>query len=338
MRSSVVAAARRKGAVPLTVSLASLDVMLASPWPAPFSAPGWLFELKYDGFRLLACKDADAAALRFRSGRPATRAFPEIAQAIAALPFRRIALDGELVVLDDDGRSSFQQLQARSRKRAPRIAEDVPQAVLCVFDLLAADDLDLRGLPLVTRKELLRAAIPADGALRYVDHVMEDGLSVAAEAERLGLEGVVGKRASAPYSAGRSAHWRKVRFLSSDDFVVVGFTPAGLGLEGGLHIAAQEDGRLVYAGRVGSGFASGVLAETRRVLGAMSVDRPPCAGAVPRGRGHTWVEPRVVCEVRYLQRTDDGLLRHPVFLRFRTDKPPRDCGTFLARPGERERP
>jgi bifunctional non-homologous end joining protein LigD len=151
-----------------------------------------------------------------------------------------------------------------------------------------------------------------------VDHVETDGEALFREAERLGLEGVVGKRADAPYVSGRSRDWRKVRAENAAEFVVVGWTPPGLGMDGGLHLAARRGRTLVYAGRVGSGFEAGVLEACRESLGPLRRATPPCGGAVPRGRGHTWVEPRLGCAVRYTQWTEAGLLRHPVFLRFVT--------------------
>ena len=325
------AALRRRlldaGAVRRWLRPSEIEPMLAGI-AEPFSRAGWIFELKYDGFRLLAGKDGDAASLRFRRGAPATDRFPEVAAAVASLHGGDLVLDGELVALDEAGRPDFQRLQQRFVIRRAADVARAARAMPCrlfAFDLLGADGLDLRPAPLVLRKEALRAVVEGT-AVGYVAHVEEDGRALYIEVRGRGLEGLMAKRARSRYTPGRSVEWLKLPVQRTGDFVVVGFTAPGLGREGGLHLAAADaPGReLVYAGRVGSGFEAGILATVREVLGAGAVATPPCA-RTPRGRGHTWVEPRVVCEVRFLEQTDDGRLRHPVFVRFRPDKAPRDC-------------
>ena len=299
------------------------EPMLAEP-SAPFSAPGWVFEIKYDGFRMRAGRRRGRPLLRYRSGIDATGAFPEIAADLADLPDGDVVLDGEVCVLGPDGRPAFQRLQQRFQARgadARRAAGQDP-ATLFAFDLLAVGGRDRRALPLLERKAALRALLPPGSRLRFVDHAPEDGRAFFDEARRLGLEGVVGKRADSPYVAGRSRDWRKVRAERTGDFVVVGYTRAALGEEGGLHLASWDGGVLRYAGRVGSGFEAGVLEEARALLGPLLRSAPSCAGA-PAGKRHVWVEPAVVCEVRYKEMTEAGLLRHPVFLRFQRDRDPR---------------
>jgi bifunctional non-homologous end joining protein LigD len=296
---------------------------------APFSRAGWIFELKYDGFRMMAGTEAGQARLRFRSGSDATARFPEVAAAVAALSADGLVLDGEVVALDDEGRPDFQRLQKRFMLRRATDVAAAARALPCclfAFDLLAADGLDLRPAPLRDRKEAL-AAVLAGSAVHPVAHVEEDGEGFFREVVGRGLEGLMAKRATSSYAAGRSAEWLKFRIQRTSDFVIVGFTAPGLGREGGLHLACRSrSGRqLVYAGRVGSGFDAGTLGTARELLAARTVTAPPCAGAVPRGRTHTWVEPRVVCEVRFLEQTEEGLLRHPVFVRFRPDKTPGEC-------------
>jgi bifunctional non-homologous end joining protein LigD len=315
-----------RGAVVRTLGTSAVEPMLASIGE-PFSRPGWLFELKYDGFRLIAGKEDGRPCLRFRSGSDATARFPEVAAAIAALPGDDLVLDGELVATDGEGRPDFQRLQKRFMLRRRADVAVAARALPCrlfAFDLLGADGLDLRAVALRDRKAALRAGLEGTG-VPYVEHVEETGEAFYREVARRGLEGLVAKRANGRYAAGRSAEWVKFRIQRTSDFVVVGFTEPGLGREGGLHLAARDGRALVYAGRVGSGFEAGTLGAARELLGRRTVPAPPCRGAVPRGRAHTWVEPRVVCEVRFLEQTDDGLLRHPVFVRFRPDKGPRDC-------------
>jgi bifunctional non-homologous end joining protein LigD len=294
--------------------------MLAEPSP-PFSAAGWVFEIKYDGFRMRAGCRGGRPRLLFRSGLDATGAFPEVAEDLGGLPGGDLVLDGEVCVLGPDGRPAFQRLQQRFQARggdARRAAAKDP-ATLFAFDVLAASGRDVRARPLVERKALLRTLLPVGSRIRYVEHTAGDGRAFFEEALRLGLEGVMGKRADSAYVSGRSRDWRKVRADRTGDFVVVGYTRATLGQEGGLHLAAWDGPILRYAGRVGSGFEAGVLEEARALLSPLGRDRPACEGA-PKGGRHVWVEPRVVCAVRYKETTDAGLLRHPVFLRFKGDR------------------
>jgi bifunctional non-homologous end joining protein LigD len=312
--------------------------MLAETRERPFSKPGWVFEIKYDGYRMIASLDEGAARLTTRNGGDATAAFPEIVRALEALPFDGLVLDGEVVVHDDAGLPNFQRLQKRARlTRAIDIwhASVELAATLYLFDALGAEGYDLRSLPLLERKVVLRRLLPTVGPLRYSDHVEEHGEPFFEEIRKLELEGLIAKKADSPYRGGRSSHWVKVRAERTGDFVVVGFTaPKGSrGGFGALHLAAHDDKELIYAGRAGSGFDAKQLKETRGALDAIRRDSPPCAKA-PEGREHSWVEPELVCEVRYREWTEDGLLRHPVFLRFRDDKPPRECD--LPESGKRE--
>jgi bifunctional non-homologous end joining protein LigD len=320
IRAALARKLRREGAAVRTLRTADVSLMLATTGE-PFDREGWIFELKYDGFRLLAGNEAGRPRLRYRGGSEATAAFPEVAAALSGLP-GNVVLDGELVVVDEAGRTHFQRMQKRLMLRRPdevaRAASGRLRATLFAFDLLGLEEYDLRPLPLRERKEALRGLLPRRGAIRYVDHVAAEGRRLYAEVQKLDLEGMVAKRSDAPYAAGRSSDWIKVPVVRTAEFVVVGFTRDGLGMDGGLHLAARERGGLVYAGRVGSGLG-GVLAQVREVLGGLRRAEAACAAA-PRGKGHTWVEPRVVCEVRYRERTEEGLLRHPVFVRFRPDR------------------
>jgi bifunctional non-homologous end joining protein LigD len=313
------------------VSAGEVKVMLAEIRDEPFSAPGWIFELKHDGFRLLAARERGRARLVYRRGNESTAAFPEVARALEEMPWGDLVLDGEVVVLDPTGRSSFQGLQKRVqllRRADIHMASVQRPATLFAFDLLAFEDHDLRPLPLLARKELLKALLSDAGPIRYADHVEEHGEAFFAEVRRLGLEGMVAKRADAPYGAGRSSSWLKVRAERSADFVVVGFTePEGPGRPGfgALHLGAYDGDCLVYCGRAGTGFTERQLNDLRRVLDAGRRGDPACTGPLPQGRGHAWVEPRLVCEVRFKQWTEEGLLRQPVFLRLRHDKDAREC-------------
>jgi bifunctional non-homologous end joining protein LigD len=319
----------RSGALERCVDAARLRPMLAERAGAPFSAPGWLFEVKYDGYRMLAEAGASGTALYTRNGKLATGRFPEIAHALAALPVARALLDGEIVASGPDGRPSFERLQQRALLSRPaeiaRAAVESPVAFQ-VFDLLGFDDFDLRGLPLSRRKAFLARLLPPLGPLRYTEHFEDRGEAVYAQIQALGLEGMVAKRADAPYRSGRSAAWKKIRSLETADLAIVGFTaPAGSRSGfGALHLAFAEPGGFVYAGRVGSGFSDADLVRLRADLDSLRRDTPPCRNA-PAGRGHRWVEPRRVCEVRFAERTRAGLLRQPAFVRLRDDKRPAEC-------------
>src|SRR2546429_2792070 len=308
------------------VTVAEAEPMLAETREQPFSKPGWLFELKLDGYRVRAGREQAEARLLTRKGNDISAAFPELARALAALPFEGFILDAELVVPDEAGRPSFQRLQNRVRVsrglEVRRGAVETP-AVLYVFDLLAFEGYDLRPLPLEQRKALLEQIVPRVGPLKYLSHFEKDGEALYEQVVKMGLEGIVAKKADAPYRAGRSPNWLKIRADRTDDFVVVGFTrPKGSRSGfGALDLGAHQDGKLVYAGRVGSGFTDAELKDVSAALERGIRPTPAFSGPVPTDAGHTWVEPALIAEVRYKEWTDEGLLRQPVFVRFRDDKP-----------------
>ena len=329
------------GAPKRAVRVEDTELMLAETREQPFSKAGWQFELKLDGYRLRAAREDGEAKLVSRNGHDLTGGFPEIAHAVAALPYEGLILDGELVVADDAGRPSFSRLQNRSKlTRVPevkRAAVETP-ATLYAFDLLAFEGYDVRPLPLVKRKALLAKLLPRAGALRFSDHVETKGEALYEHVVQLGLEGIMAKRADSPYRAGRSANWVKIRADRTDDFVVVGYSrPKGSrGGFGALHLAGFEDGKLVYAGRVGSGFTAHQLKEVGAELEGALRDRPAFEGppALLKDKESVWVEPKLVVEVRFKEWTPDHLLRQPVFLRFRDDKEPKEC--VITRNGTRE--
>src|SRR6266550_2267046 len=241
----------------------------------------------------------------------------------------------------EKGKLLFNMLQMRAKlgaSEAKRAAIESP-ATLYVFDLLAFGGYDLRKLPLVARKAILQKVLPQTGPLRYSDHFEKNGEALYEQVVRLGLEGIMAKKADSPYRSGRSADWLKIRADRMDDFVVVGFTkPKGArGGFGSLHVGAYQGGKLIYCGRAGSGFTGDQLDEISAKLQALVRPTPPCepppGGALPKGPDHTWVEPKLVCDVRYKEMTKDGLLRQSVFVRFRDDKQPED----VVMPGNEQR-
>ncbi len=312
------------------LAVGDVKLMLAETGDEPFSKRGWIYEIKYDGYRILGGREGGETKLLTRNANDATQTFPEVARAVRALPYDGLVLDGEVVCLDDGGRPSFDRLQKRGRlTRGPEIrraAVEYP-ATYFVFDLLGFEGFDLRPLPLLARKALLQSVLPAAGALKYTDHIEEDGEAFYQGLMRLKLEGMVAKKGEAPYRSGRSAEWVKVRADKADDFVVVGFTrPKGSRSGfGALHVADYVGEVLTYVGRVGSGFTAAQLEPIRAALASGRREDPPCVGPVPRGEETVWIEPAVVCEVRYQEITGQGLLRQPVFLRFRDDKTPAEC-------------
>jgi bifunctional non-homologous end joining protein LigD len=334
---------KRLGAPTRRVKAEDAEPMLAETAEQPFSRKGWLFEVKLDGYRMRAVKDGGKARLITRNGNDATAAFPELVRPLEALPFDGLIMDAEIVVLDDHGRPSFQRLQNRARISGAlpvkRAAVENP-ATLYLFDLLAVEGHDVRALPLDKRKALLRKILPEAGPLRYSEHFATDGEALYEHAVRLGLEGIVAKKADSTYRSGRSPNWLKVRADKTDEFVVVGYTePKGSrGGFGALHLGWYDDGKLVYAGRAGSGFTSAELKKVAAELEKLRRPDPPCEGPVPKGKEHAWVEPRLVAEVRYREWTDEGLLRQPVFVRFRDDKRPEDCVKRGDGRGERDLP
>ena len=326
---SIEDAALAAGAQRKRVVASQVEMMLAEVYPQPFNRPGWLYEIKLDGYRVVMGRVGGQVNLISRNGNELGDSFPSIVEAMRKLPGGDIVLDGEVVALDEKGRPSFQRLQQR-----------VP-TIFFAFDLLGVEALDLRPLPLIKRKELLRRVIPEDSAIRYVDHFEGEGTALFDHAVKLGLEGIVAKQADCPYRGGRSPHWRKIRADRTDDFVVVGYTqPKGSrhGF-GALHLGQFVAGRLVYAGRAGTGFNARHLTDVRALLDDLERKTPPCDGPVPPGdtestipmksvpdfRTSTWVTPKLVCEVRFKELTDEGYLRQPAFLRFRDDKAPADC-------------
>ncbi len=332
-------AAEKAGAAKSRVDPRVAQPMLAETAEKAFTRDDWVFELKLDGYRLIASKSKGEALLLTRNGNDYTAVFPEIARAIKALPIDEFIIDGEVVCLDGDGKPSFARLQRRGRLQSDidirRAAVELP-ATFYAFDLLAVDDLDVRPLPLVTRKELLAQAVPSLGPVRLLEHIDREGEAFLDQVEKLGLEGIIAKKADAPYRPGRTSHWLKIKAEATGDFVIVGFTqPKGSRSHlGALQLGDYVNGELVYAGRVGTGFNDQLLRELGDLLAPIVRATPPCRGPVIEGlatdtipeiRTTTWVEPMYVCEVRFREWTPDGLLRHAAYLRARSDKRPQDC-------------
>jgi bifunctional non-homologous end joining protein LigD len=286
----------------------------------------WLHEVKYDGYRVVARIEGGRARIHTRRGHDWTGRFPRLAARLAALPCSSALLDGELVVLDGRGRTSFAALQAALA------AEDEDALVLYLFDLPHLDGSDLRETPLSGRKERLRALVEraARGTepplLRYSDHLVGQGPHFFRQACEWGLEGIVSKRADAPYRSRRTRDWLKVKCLRRQEMVVGGFTEPGgtrVGLGALLLGYYDDEGRFRHAGKVGAGFGGEMLRELRRRLAETETARPPFVD-LHRMKGAHWVEPRMVVEISFTEWTPDGMLRHPIFQGLREDKDPRE--------------
>ncbi|MCA9557383.1 MAG: DNA ligase D, partial [Myxococcales bacterium] len=300
----------------------------------PPTGDDWLHEIKLDEYRMLARKVGDAALLLTRGGLDWTDRLPRVAAAVARLPAARLALDGELVRLDAQGRSDFGALQ-RSLSRVDH------RSLLYAFDLLFVGPDDLRDAPLSERKRALRALLtdaPPD-ALRLVEHFRAPGDAVLREACALGLEGIVSKRVAAPYRGRRSPDWRKVRCLRRATLPVVGFSDprGGRAGFGALLLASRDDDGLWYAGKVGTGFDQATLASVRVRLDALRRDAPPVHDP-PDACDVRWVHPRLRATVRFAGWTDTGRLRHAVFEGWEEEKmarpqgPPVVAGVRLSHP------
>ena len=313
------------------VTARSQPFMLAGLGERPPTDRGWLFEIKFDGVRVLAARRGQSIELYGRSGQLITGRYPDLARVLLTFPVEDFVIDGEIVALDEHGRPSFQRLQPRMVLTDPREIEAAAARIPVdgvFFDCLALDGRDLRRLPLTERKACLQMLVPPLGPARYVDHVVEHGQAFLEAADEQRLEGIVAKRTASVYAGGRSREWIKIKCQRRQEFVVGGYTdPQGSrGYFGALHIGLYDEGRLVYVSKVGTGFDQAGLKSLWQKLQPLERPTPPFeAGAIPAGRGHHWVEPKLVCEVRFTDWTNDGGIRHPTFLGLRADKRPEEC-------------
>lgn len=298
-----------------------VEPCLARLQTRPPAGEDWLHEVKFDGYRLQARIAAGKVRLLTRSGIDWTDRFgPTIAAAITALPCDAALIDGEVVALGPDGISSFSALQEALSNG------ETAGLVYFAFDLLHLDATDLRAEPLIARKERLQellAAAPEDGALRFSEHFAESGQTMLRHACRMGLEGVISKRADAPYRSGRGRDWVKSKCTQRQEFIIAGYVPSsGSRHELGSIVAAYvEDGELRPAGRVGTGFSRKSAAALKAELDRIRTDRSPFQGAAGRERGIVWVEPTRVAEVAFRSWTAAKTLRHASFVGLRDDKP-----------------
>ncbi len=310
-----------------------LEPQLATLTKERFSDPAWIYERKLDGERCLAYRTGSEALLLTRNRLDVSRAYPEVHDALAAQQVSGFVCDGEIVAFDGAA-TSFSMLQQRLGVREPgdELRRRVP-VYYYVFDLLYADGQDLRRMPLLGRKRLLRERLSFAGPLRLTEHREGDGVAYFEDACRQGWEGLIAKRADAPYRAGRTRDWLKFKCEASQELLIGGYTdPQGSRTHFGALLLGyyDEQGRLVYAGKVGTGFSEATLARLGGALREIERDDPPfdrmllprpSNGGPPRHGVH-WVEPTLVAQVGFTEWTTAGQLRHPRYQGLRDDKDP----------------
>ncbi len=296
------------------------DVQLATLVETAPTGTDWIHEIKFDGYRLLGYVSGGAVSLYTRNGNDWTGKFPDIVASIKAMSVDDAVIDMEAVVRDPDGKTNFQKLQNT-------LSEDGKSALIeaYAFDLLHLDGEDLRSLPLLERKEKLKAII-AGAHLHYSEHHAGEGDKMSAQACQMGVEGIISKRADAPYSGKRSKDWLKVKCIKRQEFVILGYTDSTVSksMIGALHLGYYKAGKLHYAGKVGTGYTAASARDIKRTLDKLpEVDVP---AVIPREarRGSHWVRPQQLAEVSFAMWTDEGRIRHAAFHALRDDKNPKD--------------
>jgi DNA ligase D-like protein (predicted ligase) len=301
-----------------------IPLMLATLTDRREFGADWLLERKYDGERVVARKDGHDVRLESRTGKDLTGTYPEVREAVAGQPAESLTFDGEVVAFDGD-QTSFSRLQQRLGVTRPTAALATAYPVVyCVFDLLEIDGEDLTGRPLQERRARLARAIRPVPALQLTEAWQGDSERRFAEACRSGWEGLIAKRADAPYTPGRSKDWLKLKCAWEQEFVVGGYTdPAGSRTDfGALLVGYHEDGDLRYAGKVGTGYSAATLRDLGATLRGLETPQSPFADARPVPRGTHWTRPELVAQIGFAEWTKDGRLRQPRFLGLRDDKEP----------------
>ena len=303
-----------------------LQPMLATLTDAPFDDPGWVFEDKYDGFRMIAEIERGKVTLYSRNGKIISRSYIEVTKALEGVESDGV-IDGELVAIGKDGVSHFQLLQNALRHEA--------KLLYCVFDLMFENGVDLRKQPLLERKKRLKAILPRDKLIAFSGHRKANGRKFFAEAERKGLEGIMAKRADSAYASGsRTPDWLKIKTAKRQEVVIAGFTAPRRTRPffGALVLAVRENDAWRYIGHVGTGFSHKTLKELHAKLVELRAPKSPFPAKVKDEGVTTWVNPSLVAEVKFAEWTSKGEMRQPVYLGLRADKKANDVVR------ERERP
>jgi bifunctional non-homologous end joining protein LigD len=311
-----------------TAMPARMAPMLATLAERAFSDPNWLFEIKWDGVRALAWIENGELTLRARSGSDITSQYPDLGGLKEAFSGRQAIIDGEIAALDERGHSDFEKLQERMHVRNPSqtLISQYP-VVYFAFDLLHCDGYDLRGAPLLERKQLLQRLLHGAERIRYSDHLLEKGKELFELAKQNELEGIVAKRIDSRYASERSANWLKVKTSKSLDAAVGGWTaPRGAGaLVGSLLLGLYQGKKLRFIGHAGSGFDAKAHKEVAEALKKLETGKSPFDEVPETNEKATWVKPVLVARVRFSGWTQENRLRHPVFRGLREDKKPEEC-------------
>lgn len=308
-------------------SIPDIRPQLAVLKPQPPKGNEWLHEIKFDGYRLMARLEQGEVRLITRNGNDWTHRFPFLTKSLQRLAVDSALVDGEIVIFERDGTTSFRKLQERVGGRGDNANE--AGIVLQLFDLLYLDGYDLRRTPLSGRKQALKTILEArtdasSEPVHYSDHIQGYGPAFLREVSELGLEGVISKRAQGGYHSGRDASWIKTKCIQQDEFVVAGYMPPSgsrMGF-GSLLLGAYSERGLEYQGRVGAGFSARQLEWFHNHLQRTQTSQRPFADAVPNSKGARWVQPELVVDVVFAQRSSRGVLRQPVFRGLREDKTP----------------
>lgn len=315
-----------RGRIHRTRQPAWIAPMLATLVAEPFSSEDWIYEPKLDGVRCLVFRDPSHLRLLSRNEKSLNGTYPEVTEPLARQPLESYIADGEVVAFSG-GVTSFARLQRRMGIQDPDEARSRGVEIFYyLFDLLYLNGHDLRQVPLIERKELLRRTFVFRDPLRFTEHRKGGGETYFREACRKGLEGIIAKRAASAWVSGRSRDWQKFKCSAEQEFLIIGYTdPRGkrVGL-GALLLGYYERGRLVYAGKVGTGFGTSLLTSLARELSPLEIPKPAFEGEAERGAAAHWVKPKLLAQVAFTEWTRDGKLRHPRFLGIRRDKNPRD--------------
>lgn len=286
--------------------------MLCTLVDEPFDQKGWIFEIKWDGYRAFAKKNGSVELIS-RGKQSFNKRFPSILQELETLRSSFI-IDGEIVILDQKGKSNFQMLQNYYKKKT-----GIPY--FYVFDILELNGKDLRDLPLIQRKKILKKILVNLEHVRYSRHILTRGRAFFKLAEKKGLEGIIAKKGDSPYQFARTRDWLKIKVKRRQEVVIGGFTePKGAREKfGALLIGVYKKGKLIYAGRVGGGFNRELLKDVYADLKKQVQPNCPFESA-PKNTKATWLKPKLVCEVEFTEWTQDGKMRHPIFKGMRFDK------------------
>lgn len=298
---------------------------LATLVETPPSGEEWLHELKFDGYRLLCHLNGRQVHFYTRHQKDWTAKFASVGKAVKALPLKTAILDGEIVALDPSGRASFQRLQQSINRGGSGSG-----LIFHVFDLIYLEGFNLTRTPLRERKRVLAELfepLGAVGVLRYSDHFEGNGERFFKEACKLGIEGIVSKHANSAYESTRSRNWLKIKCLKRQEFVIAGYTLSEKGIPfSSLILGFYEKGKLIYAGRAGTGFSNAMRVELKKMLDRLARPTRPFE-QLPKDPGlrrAVWAEPKLVGEVAFTEWTDEGVIRHPSFQGLREDKKPKE--------------